>query len=192
MSFNVFVLVIALSGPKDFWSAANDQEGRARGASPPPWISEPVQPGASHESGRGGTLVAAPREYYRHLRGGGKESRKKFWGEKKRKNFLQVTKGYFVVITEWWQSDRLPEFLHSALYHYESSCAPQSKSGILLLQCAHHHHPARPDVRCPHLGQIGACSIFKNMFSEMFTCRNLIIFPVSLFRKGLTSLMHWI
>lgn len=83
MSFNVFVLVIALSGPKDFWSAANDQEGRARGASPPPWISEPIQPGASHESGRGGTLVAAPREYYWHLCGGGKESRKNLWGEKK-------------------------------------------------------------------------------------------------------------
>lgn len=33
---------------------------------------------------------------------------------------------------------------------------------------------------------------FKNMFSEMFTFKNLIIFPVSLFRKGLMSLMHWI
>lgn len=65
---------------------------------------------------------------------------------------------YVVLLTERGQGDWFPEFLHAALYHYEPPCAPQPKSSILLLQRAHHHAPARPDVRCPHPGQIGVCS----------------------------------
>ena len=61
-----------------------------------------------------------------------------------------------VLLTERWQSDRFPEFLHAALYHHEPPCAPQSKSRVLLLQCAHHHPTAWPDVWCPRPGQIGA------------------------------------
>lgn len=61
-------------GSKDFRSAADDQEGCASGASSPPRVPEPVQPGARHEPGRGGTLAAAPGEYYRHLPSGGKRN----------------------------------------------------------------------------------------------------------------------
>lgn len=65
---------------------------------------------------------------------------------------------YVVILTERWQGDWLPEFLHTTLHHYEPPCAPQPKGSILLLQCAHCDAPARPDVRCSHPGQIGVCS----------------------------------
>lgn len=50
------------------------------------------------------------------------------------------------VPTERWQGDRLPEFLHTALHHHEPPCAPQPEGSLLLLQRAHHHASARPDV----------------------------------------------
>lgn len=58
---------------------------------------------------------------------------------------------------ERWQGDRFPEFLHSALHHYEPPCAPEPKSSIFLLQRAHGHTIARPDARCSHPGKMGVC-----------------------------------
>lgn len=68
----IFLPSLFPPGSENFGSAANDQEGCAGGASPSPWLPEPVQPGACHEPGRSATLAASPGEYYRHLPCGGK------------------------------------------------------------------------------------------------------------------------
>lgn len=68
-----FLISPSPSGPEDFWSATDDQEGRSGGASPPPRVPEPVQPGACHERTRGGALVPPAGEHHRHLPGGGKQ-----------------------------------------------------------------------------------------------------------------------
>ncbi|CAF88115.1 unnamed protein product, partial [Tetraodon nigroviridis] len=57
-------------------------------------------------------------------------------------------------LPERWKGDRFPEFLHSALHHYEPPCAPQPKSSVFLLQRAHGHAAARPDARRAHPGKI--------------------------------------
>lgn len=60
-------------------------------------------------------------------------------------------------LESWGEGDRLPEFLHLAVYHHEPPGAPQSKGGVFLLQRAHHHTADRPDGRRAHLSQIGQC-----------------------------------
>lgn len=68
-----------------------------------------------------------------------------------------LVKSVCLRLPERWKGDRFPEFLHSALHHYEPPCAPQPKSSIFLLQRAHGHAIAGPDARCSHPGQIGVC-----------------------------------
>lgn len=78
------------------------------------------------------------------------------------------------------KGDGFPEFLHSALHHYEPPCAPQPKSSVFLLQRAHGHAFAGPDARCSHPGKIGVCvfllrpggwSLFHHSnHSSVFSC----------------------
>lgn len=73
-------------------------------------------------------------------------------------------------LPEQRKGDRFPEFLHSALHHYEPPCAPQPKSSIFFLQRAHSHAVARPDARCSHPGKIGASSSL-GLVGELITKR---------------------
>lgn len=71
-------------------------------------------------------------------------------------------------LPERWKSDGFPEFLHSALHHYEPPRAPQPKSSIFLLQRAHGHTFAGPDARCSHPGKIGACPSSPGLVGDLF------------------------
>lgn len=90
-----------------------------------------------------------------------------------------------VVFTEWWQVDRFPEFLHAALHHHEPPCAPQSKSSIFLLQRAHHHPSARPDVWRPYSGQIGKFTSLHSLYYMFIFCKLISLISFHLFiQKG--------